>query len=48
MKFAYSTLKRFLETDASLEQICKTATMIGLELEGIEDKSEQLKPFVVV
>ncbi|MFZ4124981.1 MAG: phenylalanine--tRNA ligase subunit beta [Rickettsiales bacterium] len=47
MKFAYSTLKRFLETDASLEQICKTATMIGLELEGIEDKSEQLKPFVV-
>ncbi|MBN8543321.1 MAG: phenylalanine--tRNA ligase subunit beta [Alphaproteobacteria bacterium] len=47
MKFAYSTLKRFLETDASLEQICKTATMIGLELEGIEDKAEALTPFVV-
>lgn len=47
MKFPLSLLKRFLITDASLQQICDTATAIGLELEGIEDKAEALKPFVV-
>lgn len=47
MKFPLSLLKRFLETDASLQKICDTATAIGLELEGVEDKAEALKPFVV-
>lgn len=47
MKFPLSLLKRFLITDASLEQICEVATAIGLEVDGIEDKSESLKPFVV-
>ena len=47
MKFPLSLLKRFLTTDASLETIAATATAIGLEVDGIEDKSAELKPFVV-
>lgn len=47
MKFPLSLLKRFLITDASLEQIATVATAIGLEVEIIEDKSTELKPFVV-
>lgn len=47
MKFPLSLLKRFLETNASLQEICDTATAIGLELEGVEDKADALKPFVV-
>lgn len=47
MKFPLSLLKRFLITDATLAQIAATATAIGLEVESIEDKSTELKPFVV-
>ncbi len=47
MKFPLSLLTRFLTTDASLEQIAPTATAIGLEVDAIEDKSAELKPFVV-
>ena len=47
MKFPLSLLKRFLITDASLDEISATLTAIGLEVDGIEDKSAELKPFVV-
>jgi phenylalanyl-tRNA synthetase beta chain len=47
MKFPLSLLKRFLITDASLNEIARVATSIGLEVDGIEDKSAELKPFVV-
>ncbi len=47
MKFPLSLLKRFLITDASLADISTTLTSIGLEVDGIEDKSTELKPFVV-
>ncbi len=47
MKFPLSLLKRFLTTDASLEQISATLTAIGLEVDGIEDKAGALMPFVV-
>ena len=47
MKFPLSLLKRFLITDASLETISATLTAIGLEVDGIEDKSAELKQFVV-
>jgi phenylalanyl-tRNA synthetase beta chain len=47
MKFPLSLLKRFLITDASLEQISATLTAIGLEVDGIEDKASALMPFVV-
>lgn len=47
MKFPLSLLKMFLTTDASLEKISDTLTAIGLEVDGIEDKSGDLKQFVV-
>lgn len=47
MKFPLSLLKMFLETDASLDEISAKLTAIGLEVDGIEDKSGELKPFVV-
>lgn len=46
MKFTLSWLKDHLETDASLSEICERLTMIGLEVESVDDKSA-LKPFVI-
>ncbi len=46
MKFTLSWLKDHLETDASLEDICDRLTMIGLEVESVDDKAA-LKPFVI-
>ncbi|MEM0900666.1 MAG: phenylalanine--tRNA ligase subunit beta [Pseudomonadota bacterium] len=39
MKFTLSWLKDHLETEASLEEIVETLTMIGLEVEEVDDKS---------
>ncbi len=47
MKFTINWLKRYLDTDATLGQICDTLTAIGLEVEGIEDKAKDLAPFKV-
>ncbi len=47
MKFALSSLKEYLDTNASLEEICSKLTDIGLEVENIEDKSESLRYFSV-
>ena len=47
MKFTLSWLKDHLETDASLEEIAERLTMIGLEVEAVEDKARALAPFVV-
>ena len=47
MKFTLSWLKTHLETDADLATITKKLTDLGLEVEGVEDKAETLKPFVV-
>lgn len=47
MKLPLSLLKRFLNTDASLDAIAEKLTAIGLEVDGIEDKSGDLMPFVV-
>ncbi|MDF1600847.1 phenylalanine--tRNA ligase subunit beta [Mesorhizobium sp. YIM 152430] len=46
MKFTLSWLKDHLETDASLVEICDRLTMIGLEVEAVDDKTA-LKPFVI-
>lgn len=46
MKFTLSWLKDHLDTDASLEDICDRLTMIGLELESLDDKAS-LNPFVI-
>ncbi|HUM08817.1 MAG TPA: phenylalanine--tRNA ligase subunit beta, partial [Acidocella sp.] len=47
MKFSLSWLKEWLETDASLEEITTTLSAIGLEVEGVENKADTLKPFVI-
>ncbi|MGE0565426.1 MAG: phenylalanine--tRNA ligase subunit beta [Pseudolabrys sp.] len=47
MKFTLSWLKEHLQTDASLDEVVKTLTMIGLEVESVEDKATQLAPFVI-
>jgi phenylalanyl-tRNA synthetase beta chain len=47
MKFTLSWLKEYLETSATLEEICTKLTSIGLEVESIEDKAKILAPFAV-
>jgi len=47
MKFTLSWLKEHLDTDADLATIVETLTRIGLEVEGVEDKAQKLKPFIV-
>jgi phenylalanyl-tRNA synthetase beta chain len=47
VKFTFSWLKEHLETDRSLIEITDMLSMIGLEVEAIEDKAKKLAPFVV-
>jgi len=46
MKFTLSWLKDHLETDASLDEIVEKLTMIGLEVESVDDKAA-FRPFTV-
>ena len=47
MKFTLDWLKEHLDTDASAETIAETLTLIGLEVDGIEDQGRLLRPFKV-
>ncbi len=47
MKFTLPWLKEHLDTDASLSEIVDKLTMIGLEVENVEDKASLLKPFLI-
>jgi phenylalanyl-tRNA synthetase beta chain len=47
MKFAFSTLQQYLQTNASANEICEKLTSIGLEVENFEDKARDLKDFTV-
>jgi len=47
MKFTLSWLKDHLDTDEPLEKLADRLTMIGLEVEGIEDQAKLLKPFSI-
>jgi phenylalanyl-tRNA synthetase beta chain len=47
MKFTLSWLKEHLDTDASLEEIVSKLTMIGLEVEHLNDPRKALAPFVI-
>ena len=47
MKFSLSWLKDHLDTDASLDALAEKLTMIGLEVEHIDDKAKQLQPFTI-
>jgi phenylalanyl-tRNA synthetase beta chain len=47
MKFSLSWLRRYLETDASVDAICDALNAIGIEVEGVEDPSAKLSGFRV-
>ena len=47
MKFPLSWLRDHLETEASVGDITHTLSMIGLEVESVEDRTKDLAPFVV-
>lgn len=47
MKFTLSWLKKHLDTQAPLEEISRTLTMVGLEVEGVEDPAAKLAAFTV-
>jgi phenylalanyl-tRNA synthetase beta chain len=47
MKFTLSWLKDHLDTDESVEKLADKLTMIGLEVEHLEDKAKALAPFTI-
>jgi phenylalanyl-tRNA synthetase beta chain len=47
MKFTLGWLKEHLDTDHSLGEIADKLTMIGLEVERIEDNAKLLAPFII-
>lgn len=47
MKVTLGWLKDHLETDASLDTIVERLTMIGLEVDGVEDRGKAFAPFTV-
>src|ERR1043166_9579930 len=47
MKFTLAWLKEHLDTDAPLAAIREKLTMIGLEVESVEDKAAALAPFTI-
>src|ERR1700749_433738 len=47
MKFPFGWLKEHLDTDHPLDEIAAKLTMIGLEVERIEDKAKSFAPFVI-
>ena len=47
MKFSLSWLKEHLDTDEPLDKLADKLTMIGLEVESIDDKARALAPFTI-
>ena len=47
MKFTLAWLKDHLETDAALDEICRTLDVVGLEVESVENPADTLGNFVV-
>ena len=47
MKLTLSWLYEHLDTKADIKVIESTLTNIGLEVESIEDRTDELKPFTV-
>ncbi|MCZ8135620.1 MAG: phenylalanine--tRNA ligase subunit beta [Porphyrobacter sp.] len=45
MKFSLTWLKDYLETTATVAEICDALNAIGLEVEGVEDPAEKLAGF---
>src|SRR5437660_7331423 len=47
MKFTLSWLKEHLDTDASVAALAAKLTMLGLEVESVDDKAKLLTPFAI-
>ncbi|MDV7338258.1 phenylalanine--tRNA ligase subunit beta [Terasakiella sp. A23] len=47
MKFTYSWLLEHLDTDKTFDEIVEKLSMIGLEVEGVENRAEGLETFKV-
>ncbi len=47
MKFTLSWLKEHLDTDASVDALADKLTMIGLEVDKVEDRGRLLAPFTI-
>ena len=47
MKLTLGWLKTHLATTAALDEIVRTLVMLGLEVESVEDRAKDLKPFTV-
>jgi phenylalanyl-tRNA synthetase beta chain len=47
MKFTLSWLREHLDTDEPLDKLAGKLTLIGLEVESIEDKAKALAPFTI-
>ncbi|HWP26243.1 MAG TPA: phenylalanine--tRNA ligase subunit beta [Xanthobacteraceae bacterium] len=47
MKFTMAWLKEHLDTEATVAAIADKLTMIGLEVENVDDKSKMLAPYVI-
>src|SRR5947207_6360307 len=47
MKFTLSWLREHLDTDEPVDKLAEKLTMIGLEVEAIEDKAKALAPFTI-
>ncbi|MEC7831054.1 MAG: hypothetical protein VX812_04735, partial [Pseudomonadota bacterium] len=47
MKFTFSWLKDYLETNMTLNEVASDLTEIGLEVEEITNPKEDLKDFVI-
>jgi phenylalanyl-tRNA synthetase beta chain len=47
VKFSLSWLKEHLDTDETVEKLAEKLTMVGLEVESLEDKARQLAPFTI-
>lgn len=47
MKFTLNWLKKFLDTDKTIDEICIALTELGLEVEEVIDRSKELENFIV-
>ena len=47
MRLSLTTLKKYLDTKASTEEIVEKLTMIGLEVEEVEDLAARLQGFII-
>lgn len=47
MKISYNWIKEFIDIDVSIKELDNTLTMLGIEVEGIEDIGEKYNNFII-